>query len=313
MASIFGYDKLFLQHDTGVHPERPERLLSIVAELKRRDQWQALLGVSQRVEPDEWIRQIHGGEYINRLDSACREGRAYIDEPDSAICPESFEVARQAVSLTLAACDMIVSDVAVNGFCALRPPGHHAEYDRSMGFCLFNNVAVACRYLQRKHGFNKILILDWDVHHGNGTQHTFENDATVFFCSLHQHPATCYPGTGWPKECGAGGGRGYTLNLPMGPGAGDRECCELFEHRFLPVAREFDPDFVLISAGFDGHHADPLAQLDLSEQAYNHMTYEIKALAEACCKGRLLSLLEGGYDLPALSGCVASHLKILMK
>ena len=301
-----------MQHRTGVHVERPARLTSIVERLKHEKLWDAFVPVKIRVEPDEWIRLNHSGEYVDRLASACRNELPFIDCPDSAICVDSYAVARAAVSVTLGACDMIVTGEAENGFCVLRPPGHHAEEDRSMGFCLFNNVAVAGRYLQKQHGLKRILILDWDVHHGNGTQHSFERDETVFYCSLHQHPATCYPGTGWPNEFGEGPGRGYTLNLPMEAGADDDECLGLFETNFLPMAYEFRPDFVLISAGFDAHREDPLAQLDFSERSFAEMTSRMKELADKCCDSRMLSVLEGGYQLGALSNCVSVHVQGLM-
>ena len=181
-----------------------------------------------------------------------------------------------------------------------------------MGFCLFNNIAIACRYLQKRHKIKRILILDWDVHHGNGTQHSFERDDSVFYCSLHQHPATCYPGTGWSNENGEGPGRGFTLNLPLEPGAGDDECLQIFRQKFLPEAKQFNPDFVLISAGFDGHRHDPLSQMNMTEKAYHEMAEEMLNLAQNCCQGRLLSILEGGYHLDALSRCVLDHVTLLM-
>jgi len=313
VTTVLGYDDIFLEHRTGQHPERPERLTSITNALKSDGLWDELSFVEQCPDPDEWIDAIHCDTYVDRLKSACENELPYIDCPDSTISRESFAVARQAVAVTLAACDMIISGAAVNAFCPVRPPGHHAEHDRSMGFCLFNNIAVASRYLQKKHGLRRILILDWDVHHGNGSQHSFERDDTVFYGSLHQHPATCYPGTGWPQEVGKGAGRGFTLNLPLEPGTDDEQCLDLFKTNFLPVARQFNPDFVLISAGFDGHEQDPLAQLNLTEEAYNVMTTEMTTLARQCCNGRLLSLLEGGYDLAALNRCVLGHVGILMQ
>jgi acetoin utilization deacetylase AcuC-like enzyme len=312
LATVIGYDEIFIQHRTGKHPERPARLVSIVEKLKKDEIWDRLVPVEERVEPDEWIGLNHSEAYIERLRSACENELPFIDTPDSAICPDSYEVARQAVSVTLAACDLIMAGKVKNGFCALRPPGHHAEHDRSMGFCLFNNVAIAGRYLQKKHGLKRILILDWDVHHGNGTQNSFLRDDTVFYGSLHQHPATCFPGTGWPNEFGEGPGRGYTLNLPLEPGAGDDEFLELFRVNFMPIAREFRPSFVLLSTGFDGHRKDPLAQLNLSEEGYKIICKEMMELAEDCCQGRVLSLLEGGYQLGVLSQCVADHIQILM-
>ncbi|MBN1435753.1 MAG: histone deacetylase [Sedimentisphaerales bacterium] len=313
MTTLLGYDERFLQHRTGKHVERPARLTSIVERLKHEGIWDDLKPVTGDVDPAAWIKEIHSQEYIDRLESACRNELPFIDTADSAICPDSFEVAHLAVANVLAAADMIVAKEAENGFCALRPPGHHAEHDRSMGFCLFNNVAIVSRYLQKRHNFSRILILDWDVHHGNGTQHSFEEDPTVFYCSLHEHPATCFPGTGWPNEFGKGAGRGATLNLPMAPGAGDDECLDLFETNFYPVAREFRPDFVLISAGFDAHRKDPLAELELTEHSFKVMTKRMMELARQCCGGRLLSLLEGGYQLGSLSSSVSTHIRALME
>ena len=311
--TLLGYDDVFLQHRTGDHPERPARLTAIGERLKRSGLADRCLPVPQRVDPDHWIATVHSAQYIDRLAAACDSSLPFIDVPDSAICSDSLNVARQAVAVVLAACDMIVDQRAENGFCPVRPPGHHAERDRSLGFCLFNNVAIAGRYLQQEHKIPRVFILDWDVHHGNGTQHTFESDDTVFYCSLHQHPATCYPGTGWPGEIGLGPGRGTTLNLALEPGTGDQECLELFRTVVLTAARDFRPDFILISAGFDAHRKDPLAQLELSEYAFDQMTSEIKQLAQTFCRGRLLSVLEGGYHLGALANCVANHVEILLQ
>jgi len=313
VATLLGYDDMFLQHQTGQHPERPARLTSIIETLKQNQLYDKLVPVDQSIDPDPWILQIHSSEYVARLKSSCENGMPFIDSPDSSICPASYEVARRAVAVTLWACDLIVTGVAENGFCPLRPPGHHAEHDRSLGFCLFNNIAIACRYLQRRHGLKKILILDWDVHHGNGTQNTFLRDDSVFYCSMHQHPATLFPGTGWPDEFGEGPGRGYTLNLTMEPGASDQECLELYNDNFLPVAREFRPDFILVSAGFDGHRQDPLAQLNMTEAGFEQLIRQTKELARQYCGGRLLSLLEGGYHLGALANCVKQHIEILMQ
>ena len=313
MTTALGYDEMFLQHRTGNHPERPARLTSLIESIKKAGLWEQTIPVDGRVEPDKWIATIHSEDYIERLKQACALGLPFIDVPDSAICPDSYQVAREAVSLVLAACDLVMAGTVENGLGLIRPPGHHAERDRSLGFCLFNNVAVAARYLQQRHGLRRILILDWDVHHGNGTQHSFESDDTVFYCSLHQHPATCYPGTGWPNEVGTGRGRGYTLNLPLEPGAGDAECLEAYRTNFLPVAREFRPDFVLVSAGFDAHRKDPLAQLEMSVEGFEELTRETKAFAREYSGGRLLSLLEGGYHLGALDSSVEGHLRKLME
>ncbi|MBN2209773.1 MAG: histone deacetylase [Sedimentisphaerales bacterium] len=312
MPTAFGYDDLFLQHRTGQHPERPARLTAIVELLKREGLYQRLTPVSARVNPDEWINLVHTAEYIERLKDACKNDLPFIDTPDSAICPDSQQVAREAVSLVLAACDMIVAGEAKNAFCAVRPPGHHAENDRSMGFCLYNNAAVAARYLQQKQGLKRILILDFDVHHGNGVQHIFERDNTVFYCSIHQHPATLYPGTGWPDEFGEGPGRGFTLNLPLPPDTEDEDFLDAYQTNFLPMAYDFRPDFMIVCAGFDGHRRDPLAQWNLSEYAYEEITRRIVTFAETFCAGRVLSLLEGGYQLGALAQSVSVHIQQLM-
>jgi len=313
VATLFGYDSMFGRHITGPHPECPQRLDSIVAALQREGLAGQLLPVKERVEPIRWIELVHTVEYIKRLEQHCREEMPYIDSPECTICPESYAAACEAVSVTLAACDMIMKGQATNGFCALRPPGHHAENNKSMGFCLFNNVAIACRYLQKQYGLKRVLILDWDVHHGNGTQHTFEQESDVFYCSLHQNPATLFPGTGWPQETGCGAGAGYTLNLILEPGTDDDDYMKVFNEEFVPAACAFKPEFILISAGFDGHCLDPLADLSLTERSYKLMTKETKALAEQYCQGRILSVLEGGYNLEVMASCVAEHIKVLMK
>ena len=311
MATALGYDDIFLQHRTGKHPERPGRLTSIMETLRGDALWPDLVPVDGRVEPGEWIRVIHSEEYIERLDESCKAELPFIDCQDSAICIDSNKVAHDAVAMSLAACDLVAGGEIDNAFLALRPPGHHAEVNASMGFCLFNNIAVAARYLQKRHGVKRILIFDWDVHHGNGTQHTFERDPTIFYCSMHQHPATCFPGTGWPTEQGEGSGKNCTLNLVMDPGTGDDEALEMFHTNFMTAAHDFRPDFILLSAGFDAHKKDPLAQLNWTEYTYEVMTREIKKLASEHCDGKLISFLEGGYQLGALSSSVLTHVKEL--
>ena len=205
--------------------------------------------------------------------------------------------------------DQVMSGNADNGFALVRPPGHHAEPAEAMGFCLFNNIAITARYLQQKYELERILILDWDVHHGNGTQHSFEHDPSVFYISLHQFPH--YPGTGARSETGIGDGEGATLNCPMTPGLGDSAYREAFSEIVLPMARAFNPDAVLISAGFDAHRADPLGSINLENSSYTWMTQQVMELADQCCDGRLISLLEGGYDLNALAESVTEHVRVL--
>ncbi|MFO0972903.1 MAG: histone deacetylase [Phycisphaerae bacterium] len=308
------YDSRFLSHQTGPHhPERPERLRAITARLGEAGLLARLTPLVFGAAEERWIELVHSPEYVARVRATCAAGEPFIDTPDSAICPESFDAARLAVGALLSACDAVMEGRVPNAFCAVRPPGHHAERDLSMGFCLFNNVAIAARYLQRRWGVARVLVLDWDVHHGNGTQNAFADDDSVFYCSLHEHPSYRYPGSGNEHEVGHGAGRGYTLNLPMMPGATDADYQRAFEERFLPAARRFSPQFVLVSAGFDAHVDDPLATIALSDAAFEWMTRQTMTLAAECCKGRLVSLLEGGYNLDALARCVALHVATLLE
>jgi acetoin utilization deacetylase AcuC-like enzyme len=230
-------------------------------------------------------------------------------DPDTCISPDSYRVALLAVGGALLAVDQVVEGRPDNAFVALRPPGHHAERERAMGFCLFNNVAIAARYAQRRYGLKRVLIVDWDVHHGNGTQHTFEDDPSVLFFSTHQFPF--YPGTGRTSERGTGAGLGYTLNVPLAAGCGDNEYRQVFEKILYPAAQAFEPQLVLVSAGFDAHRNDPLASMNVTEDGYAHMTSIVRDIAERYCEGRLVSLLEGGYNLEALAHSVERHLHVL--
>jgi acetoin utilization deacetylase AcuC-like enzyme len=215
------------------------------------------------------------------------------------------------VAGTLAAADAVMSRQLSQVFCAVRPPGHHAESHRSMGFCLFNNVAILARYLQQHHGLDNILIIDWDVHHGNGTQHIFEDDPSVFYFSTHQYPF--YPGTGAATEAGSGRGKGYTMNVPLPAGTDDETYIDVFEHQLLPRALAYRPDCVLISAGFDAHYADPLAHMQVTEAGYRRMTQVVKEIAATCCEQRLIAVLEGGYNLDALGRSVEAHVEELQR
>ncbi|MGE5612272.1 MAG: histone deacetylase, partial [Bacillota bacterium] len=222
--------------------------------------------------------------------------------------PDSYEIAMLAVGATLRACDAVMKGEVTRCFVAERPPGHHAEPDRAMGFCLFNNVAIAAKYLQQAYGVERTAIVDFDVHHGNGTQLCFEDDPSVFFASLHQHPQTIYPGSGYDWEIGVGPGQGYTMNLSFNPGAGDEEYLSAVDTRIVPALEEYRPQVMLMSAGFDAHRDDPLAQIELSEEAFEVMTRALARVTEFEGKGRVISVLEGGYNLRALGRSVVRHL-----
>ncbi len=306
-------DERFQHHLTGHgHPERPQRLRAIAARLAETNLDQRCTTIA--VEPVDMtlVRRIHDDLYLNRLQQACANHRPYIDVPDSGICPDSFEIARLAAGAVVRAVDEIMAGRLDNAFCAVRPPGHHAERMMSLGFCLFNNVAVAAQHLIDHHGLSRVLILDWDVHHGNGTQHTFESDPRVFYISLHGHPGIVYPGTGYAEERGKGAGEGYTLNIPILPPGRDDVWRRAFDDPILPAIDAFRPEFVLISAGFDAHRLDPLAPLELETESFGWMTDALTDVARRHCGGKLVSLLEGGYHLEALADCVELHVRRLI-
>ena len=306
----FLYEPACLRHDPGRgHPERSARLAATMERLEGEPWFGELAPVAAEPCPIEWLESVHAPEYIARAAKVCRAGGPYLDVPDVGVNRDSFDVARLAAGAGLALADRLAAGEIDNGFGLVRPPGHHAERALALGFCLFNNAAVLARYLQRRHGLEKILVLDWDVHHGNGTQHTFEEDPTVFYVSLHQYPF--YPGTGAAGEEGAGRGTGATLNCPMPAGARDALYEEAFRTRILPAVDGFGPDAVLLSAGFDAHADDPLAEVELSTDGYRWMSERMLEVADKHAGGRLLSLLEGGYSLSALPECVSAHLECL--
>ncbi len=308
----FVYDPRYLGHEMGrSHPESPERLLAICTQLQSSGTWSRLHQLTPRRAERRWIELIHDASYVDSLERRSpATGYASLD-PDTSMSPGTLDAAFLATGGALAAVDAIMSGDIDQAFCAVRPPGHHAEADRAMGFCFFNTVAIAARYVQQRYGVRRVLIVDWDVHHGNGTQHAFYDDASVLFFSTHQFPF--YPGTGGAMEIGEGQGKGLTINVPFAGGQGDDEYRDVFEKVLVPAADTFQPEFVLISAGFDAHRDDPLASMDLTEQGYAELTSIVASIAKNYSRGRILACLEGGYHLQALAGSVDRHLLALLE
>ncbi len=308
------WDERFIDHDTGPgHPERPERLRAILDALAGCEFAEHMVRIPGQPVDTGWIKEIHAPEYVERVRNACEQGQGYVDVHETTVCPESYEIARLAVGGCLALVDAILEGRLDNGFCPVRPPGHHAERDRAMGFCLFNNTAITAQYLRRRHKLRRVLILDWDVHHGNGTQHVFDADPDVFFCSIHEDPRYRFPGTGWPHERGSGPGLGTTLNLPLLPHSTDEDMIAVYEQFFVPAARRFKPDFLLASVGFDAHTDDPLAGLDWTDGGFEWLIRRTLGLADELCGGRLVTILEGGYNLETLAACAVRHVQTLLQ
>ena len=305
------YHPAYLEHDMGMgHPESPNRLRAIVQQLEQSGTMAQLTRIAPRMAEDDWIVKVHTAAYLASLKQhAPASGRVSLD-PDTSMSPGSLTAAYLAAGGALAGVDAIMNREVEHVFCAVRPPGHHAEANRAMGFCLMNNVAIAARYAQKKHGLSRVLIVDWDVHHGNGTQHSFEDDPSVLFFSTHQFPH--YPGTGRESERGRGAGEGYTINVPMEAGEGDDEYRAVFHKVLVPAAERFKPELVIISAGFDAHKDDPLASMGLTESGYAELTGIVAGLAKTYAQGRILSSLEGGYHLTALAASVDAHVRGLL-
>ncbi len=293
----------YLKHETGSHPERKERLLAVMNLLETKSVLQALTRIAPRRASVEEIAFIHDKQYVESVRTLCEKGGGRLDM-DTSVSRYSYEAAVLAAGGVMSAADAVLQGTVNNAFALVRPPGHHAERDQGMGFCLFNNVAITARYLQQKHGLKKLLIVDWDLHHGNGTQNAFYSDPSVLYFSTHQSPA--YPGSGMVHEVGIGKGEGYTVNVPLSMGKGDSDYRYVFEEILSPVAKQFKPDFILISAGQDIHFDDPLGSMLVTSSGFGALAGAIKRVADETCNGRLVAALEGGYSLNGLSYAILS-------
>ena len=310
MTTGFVFDDVFLHHQTGIgHPECAARLSATMKHLTALPLYEELERYTPLPVEQELIAANHSPAYLDRARQTCASGHSYLDSMDVSVSEASYDVALKAAGATIALAEGVIDREIDNGFALVRPPGHHAERDQAMGFCILNNVAILARYLQARHGLGKVMILDWDVHHGNGTQHTFEEDPSVLFVSTHQYPF--YPGTGAWSETGIGKGSGATVNCPMPAGSSDEQYEAVFMEKVLPAIDDFKPEFVIISAGFDAHRDDPLGEINLSTGFYGWMTARVMEMADKHAGGRIVSVLEGGYNLSMLPLCIEEHLKAL--
>ena len=299
MTTAYVSDARYIEHDFPGHVEHAGRIQAVWEQLDNQSIMPQLLQLPATSVSDEQILSAHSRRLLQRLNDVSQQDRMVRIDQDTYGLPVSLEIARLAAGGVVTAVDAVLSGAANNAMAVVRPPGHHATPERAMGFCLLNNIALAARHAQERHDISRILIIDYDVHHGNGTQDIFYDDASVLFVSLHQSPF--YPGTGHLDEIGAGAGRGFTLNLPITAGHGDGSYQDLFEQVVDPAARRFEPELMLISAGFDAHWVDPLASMRLSLGGYDWLARRCIDLADQLCGGKIVFVMEGGYDLPALA------------
>jgi len=303
------YDPIYLEHDTGDHVENSRRLVEAMSYLKEAGIEEKLTCLPPRPALVEELGMIHTPEYISYVKSKAEKGGGWLD-PDTVMSPKSYEAALYAAGGLLVAVEEVMKGKVDNGFALVRPPGHHAMRDRAMGFCIFNNLAIAAKFALSKFNLNRVLIADFDVHHGNGTQDAFYSDPQVLYFSTHQYPF--YPGTGWMDETGMGEGEGTTVNFPMAAGWGDGEYLRAFNEVLVPLARRFQPQLILVSAGFDAHWADHMAMMRVSVKGFAQMEMILKELAAELCQGRLVFTLEGGYNLRVVSSSIKAVFDVLL-
>jgi len=305
----FVYDPIYLKHDTGQHVENANRLETIISHLEQTQLKQQLTHIKPRAATVEELSLVHHKQYISHIQEKAHKGGGWLDA-DTVMSPNSYQAAIYAAGGVISATEAVMDGEVGSAFALVRPPGHHATSQRAMGFCLFNNVAIAAKYALVKYKLERILIIDFDVHHGNGTQATFYDNPQVLYISTHQYPF--YPGTGSIDETGVGEAKGTTVNIPLPAGCGDAEYLHAFEQIIVPLARRFNPRLILVSAGYDPHWAEGLALMQVSVTGFGQMVRIITGLADELCSGRLVFSLEGGYNLSALAASVKATFDVLL-
>lgn len=309
MGTAYVYDPLYLEHNRSGHVERRERLETTLQVLEQRGLPHRMVKVEATPVPMEHLLEVHSQQYVEQVKQVAARGGGNLD-PDTYVNDRSYEVALLAAGGMLNLVKAVLEGRGKNGFALVRPPGHHAMPSRGMGFCIFNNVAVAAKYALNQNGLSRILIVDFDLHHGNSTHEVFYDTSKVLYFSTHQYPY--YPGTGHSDSIGRGDGEGFTVNVPLPPGVGDEGYMRIFDEILYPLAERYRPELILVSAGYDAHWADPLGMMELSAVGYAHLTRTLKEMAEEFCGGRLVFTLEGGYDLEALAHSIAATLQTLL-
>lgn len=307
--SIYWSDDFLAHADIEDHPESPARLAAIVAGLKASGSWDKYSITAAEPIALESLKAVHTGEHINFIESACKQGVTLVDGADTLVSSGSWAAATKATGAGVQAVDAVVNGQLNSAFILCRPPGHHALADRAMGFCLFNNAAVTAQYAIDKYELSRVAIIDWDVHHGNGTQDIFYGSERIMYISVHEYPL--FPGTGAKDETGTGSGRGYTSNFPLAAGQSDSDYINLFETAIADNILSYQPELIIISAGFDAHHRDPLGHMNITSAGFGALTDICTKLAAEICFDRVISMLEGGYDMTALSEGVGEHIKSL--